>query len=71
MASQVLELLETINSHGTTIIMVTHDPALAARAHRNIHILDGRASDLGNSNSAAARGNLHLAASNSRDAAHV
>jgi putative ABC transport system ATP-binding protein len=59
MASQVLELLENINEAGTTIIMVTHDPALAARAHRNIHILDGRASDLG-----AASRNLHLAASN-------
>ena len=66
MAGQVLELLETINSHGTTIIMVTHDPALAARAHRNIHILDGRASDLG-----AATRNLHLAASNGRETAHV
>ena len=28
-----------------TIVMVTHDPDLAARAQRNIHILDGRASD--------------------------
>jgi len=59
MASQVLELLENINEAGTTIIMVTHDPALAARAHRNIHILDGRASDV-----AVASRNLHLAASN-------
>jgi putative ABC transport system ATP-binding protein len=59
MARQVLELLETINAHGTTIIMVTHDAALAARARRNIHILDGRASDVG-----VASRNLHLAASN-------
>ena len=66
MAAQVLELLETINAHGTTIIMVTHDPALAARAHRNIHILDGRASDLGSSTR-----KLHLAASNQLGAAHV
>ena len=46
MAGQVMLLLEQINRAGTTIIMVTHDPDLAARAHRNIHILDGRASDL-------------------------
>jgi len=46
MANQVMELLERINREGTTIVMVTHDPDLAARAHRNIHILDGRASDL-------------------------
>jgi ABC-type lipoprotein export system ATPase subunit len=26
--------------------MVTHDPDLAHRAQRNIHILDGRASDV-------------------------
>jgi putative ABC transport system ATP-binding protein len=46
MAQQVLGLLEEINGDGTTIVMVTHDPDLAARAHRNIHILDGRASDI-------------------------
>jgi putative ABC transport system ATP-binding protein len=45
MAEQVMQLLEKINCEGTTIVMVTHDPDLAARAHRNIHILDGRASD--------------------------
>jgi len=42
---QATQLLEKINREGTTIVMVTHDPELAARAHRNIHILDGRASD--------------------------
>jgi putative ABC transport system ATP-binding protein len=41
-----MALLEEINRSGTTIVMVTHDPDLAARADRNIHILDGRASDL-------------------------
>jgi putative ABC transport system ATP-binding protein len=30
---------------GTTIIMVTHDPELARRAHRNVHIVDGQISD--------------------------
>ena len=46
MAAQVMALLEQINGEGTTIIMVTHDHDLARRARRNIHILDGRASDL-------------------------
>ena len=46
MARSVLELLEEINSRGTTILMVTHDPELAARAHRNVHIVDGQVSDL-------------------------
>lgn len=48
MAGAVMKLLETINEEGTTIVMVTHDPDLAARAHRNIHILDGRANDVPN-----------------------
>jgi len=47
MADQVMKLLESINAEGTTIVMVTHDPDLARRARRNIHILDGRASDVG------------------------
>lgn len=46
MAQQVMELLEEINSRGTTIIMVTHDDQLAKRAHRNIQIFDGQVSDI-------------------------
>ena len=45
MARQVLEMLEEINTRGTTIVMVTHDPELARRAHRNIHVMDGQVSD--------------------------
>jgi len=48
MAQQVMELLEDINSKGTTIIMVTHDDQLARRAHRNIQIFDGQVSDIEN-----------------------
>jgi putative ABC transport system ATP-binding protein len=46
MARSVMELLEDINAQGTTIVMVTHDPELAARAQRNVHIVDGMATDL-------------------------
>ena len=46
MARQVLDLIEEINDAGTTIIMVTHDPELARRAHRTIHVLDGRVTNL-------------------------
>ena len=46
MARGVMELLEEINAAGTTIVMVTHDPELAARAQRNVHIVDGQATDL-------------------------
>jgi putative ABC transport system ATP-binding protein len=46
MARGVMELLEEINAAGTTIVMVTHDPELAARAQRNVHIVDGMATDI-------------------------
>ncbi|GAB3440457.1 ABC transporter ATP-binding protein [Massilia solisilvae] len=46
MARGVMELLEEINAQGTTILMVTHDPELAVRTQRNVHIIDGRVSDL-------------------------
>ncbi|UXI67577.1 ABC transporter ATP-binding protein [Tahibacter amnicola] len=45
MARGVMELLEDINRQGTTIIMVTHDPELAARAQRNVHVIDGQVTD--------------------------
>ena len=46
MARQVMDLLEQINEMGTTIVLVTHDPELARRAHRNVHVVDGQISDL-------------------------
>jgi len=45
-ARQIMDLLERINAEeGMTIVMVTHDHELAARAHRRLHILDGRLID--------------------------
>ncbi len=41
MARQIMDLLEKINDMGTTIILVTHDPELARRAERNVHVVDG------------------------------
>jgi putative ABC transport system ATP-binding protein len=46
MARSVLELLEDIHRGGATIVMVTHDPELAARAQRNVHVIDGQVVDL-------------------------
>ncbi|MGD8376344.1 MAG: ABC transporter ATP-binding protein [Acidobacteriota bacterium] len=46
MANEILDLLEKINSTGTTIVMVTHDAELANRASRQIHLLDGKMIDL-------------------------
>jgi len=42
MALQVMDLLEEIHAGGATIVMVTHDPSLAARAERNIQLADGQ-----------------------------
>ena len=45
MTREILDLLEDINGRGTTIVMVTHSPECAARAHRQIHLLDGKVVD--------------------------
>jgi putative ABC transport system ATP-binding protein len=45
MARQVMDLLEQINGMGATIVMVTHDPELARRAHRNVRVIDGQITD--------------------------
>jgi putative ABC transport system ATP-binding protein len=39
---EVMEMLETLNEQGATILMVTHSPAHAERAHRIVNMLDGR-----------------------------
>ncbi|MBK8287438.1 MAG: ABC transporter ATP-binding protein [Pseudomonadales bacterium] len=39
---EVMELLEELNASGITLMMVTHDTVLGARAHRHIVFGDGR-----------------------------
>jgi putative ABC transport system ATP-binding protein len=46
MARGVLELLEELHRDGATIVMVTHDSELAARAQREVHIVDGQVVEL-------------------------
>jgi len=50
---EVVHLLEALNSRGVTLIVVTHDPAIGARARRRVAMEDGaivrdtRAAELG------------------------
>ncbi|MFT3695288.1 MAG: ABC transporter ATP-binding protein [Kofleriaceae bacterium] len=46
MAREVMQLLEELNEQGTIVVIVTHDQEIAARAQRNVHIVDGVATDL-------------------------
>ncbi len=41
-AEEIMALLGELNREGHTIIMVTHNPGLAAYAHRSIRVQDGR-----------------------------
>jgi len=46
MTREIMDLLERINAEGTTIVMVTHNPECAERAHRQLHVFDGRVIDV-------------------------
>jgi putative ABC transport system ATP-binding protein len=40
--ASILALIEDLNDHGTTIVVITHDQNIAARMPRRIDMLDGR-----------------------------
>ena len=42
---EILSLFESFTQQGMTIVMVTHDPEVAERAHRTIWIRDGLIAD--------------------------
>jgi len=39
---EVMNMLNQLNEQGTTILMVTHSPSHAERAHRIVNLLDGK-----------------------------
>jgi putative ABC transport system ATP-binding protein len=40
--NEIMALFERLHSEGNTIVLVTHEPDIAAHAHRIIHIRDGK-----------------------------
>ena len=39
--NQIMEIFRQLSDEGMTIIMITHEPAIAACADKTYHILDG------------------------------
>ena len=40
--AEILAVFEDLHAEGRTVILVTHDETIAQRAHRVIHIFDGK-----------------------------
>jgi putative ABC transport system ATP-binding protein len=43
--SEVMDIFDALNGCGQTVIVVTHDPHVAAHAHRIVRIVDGKIAD--------------------------
>ena len=44
-SAQVMELFQTLNEEGVTVVMITHDPGIAHHAKRIVDIFDGEISE--------------------------
>jgi putative ABC transport system ATP-binding protein len=44
-AGEILDLFEQLHGEGQTVVIVTHDPGIAARCHRRVRLHDGRVAE--------------------------
>lgn len=40
--AEVLDMIKQLNTHGNTVVLITHDPSVAKQAKRVVHIIDGK-----------------------------
>jgi len=43
---EIMELFDELHADGLTLVVITHDPAVSARAQRRVRIADGRLTEL-------------------------
>ena len=43
---EIMDILHQLHQQGATIVMVTHDPEIAAHTQRTIHLLDGKIANI-------------------------
>src|SRR5215212_3465109 len=46
--AEILDLFESLNGQGLTLVIVTHDENVAKRARRRVHVIDGRLTEISN-----------------------
>ena len=54
-SADLLDLLEVLNQHGLTLVIVTHNEDVAKRAARRVHIVDGSLTDITTGDNSSAR----------------
>ena len=60
---QIMEIFQKLNEEGVTIVMITHEPEIAAHAQRVLHIRDGRLLEAASSDTPQAQGSAPVAES--------
>src|SRR6266545_3682698 len=46
--TEILDLFESLNKQGLTLVIVTHDENVARRARRRVHVIDGKLTEMPN-----------------------